>query len=231
MLPNGNRGGANIMGKPKKEKKLTPRQMKQLQNFNTLRKKLLEKGYTEKKLSFDLVKANLVAFISTLPIVLVLLVLYIVVNGVDQTASGSGFMFIIMVLVGIVIHELIHGAVGAVFAKNKWQSIHFGFDWATFTPYCHCAEALSVAQYALVVVLPTLFLGFLPYLIGLAFSRLPIALYGLLFIFMGGGDAYILWLLRKERQGIILDHPFLGGCVIFHPQHQDDQSMLAMLEE
>ena len=48
---------------------------------------------------------------------------------------------------------------------------------------------------------------------------------------MGGGDAYILWLLRKERQGIILDHPFLGGCVIFHPQHQDDQSMLAMLEE
>ena len=94
-----------------------------------------------------------------------------------------------------------------------------------------CRKWLSVAQYALVIVLPTLLLGFLPYLIGLAFSLLPIALYGLLFIFMGGGDAYILWLIRKERQGVILDHPFLGGCVIFHPQLQDDQSMLAMLEE
>ena len=64
-------------------------------------------------------------------------------------------MFIIMVLVGIVIHELIHGAVGAVFAKNKWQSIPLRVRTGQPYPYCHCAEALQ-AQYALVIVLPTL---------------------------------------------------------------------------
>ena len=51
------------MGKTKKEKEINSRQMKQPQPISTLYgKKLLEKGYTEKKLSFDLVKANLGGF-------------------------------------------------------------------------------------------------------------------------------------------------------------------------
>lgn len=213
------------MAKPEKNKELTPLQEKRLRQFNSVREALLEKGYTEKELSFDLLKANLVVFVTTLPIVLVLCVLYFVVNGVDRTAFGSGFLFIVMMLLGIVLHELIHGAVGAAFARHKWRAVHFGFDWATFTPYCHCAEALSVPQYALVVALPTLLLGFLPYFIGLAFGLWPLACYGLLFIIMGGGDAYILWLIRKERHGIILDHPVLAGCVIFYPKPQAGQTL------
>jgi len=184
---------------------------------------LLEKGYTEKNLSFSMLKAQMMALVMTLPVVLVLGGLYIVVNGVGERASGAGFwlLFIVVMLAGIVLHELIHGAVGAAFTKKKWRSIHFGVDWATLTPYCHCAEPLSMPQYALLCALPTVVLGFLPYLLGLVSGYGPAAWYGLLFILAGGGDAYMLWLIRKERHGLILDHPYLAGCVVFYPNQQD----------
>jgi len=112
------------------------------------------------------------------------------------------------------------GAVSAVLAKGKWQSVHFGIHWSSLTPYCHCGETLSMPKYALVIAMPTIVLGFLPYLIGLVFGLLPVVHFGLLFIIAGGGDAYILWRIRKERHGLILDHPYLLGCVVFYPKLQ-----------
>jgi hypothetical protein len=206
---------------PENKHQLSPRQRERVENFNSLREGLLAKGFAEKILTVSMLKANLMVFVTTLPAVLVLYGLYIIVNGVERRSyGGSGFLFILALLLGIVLHELIHGTVWAVYCKNKWQSVHFGVNWATLTPYCHCAEALSIPKYAIGCAMPTILLGFLPYLFGLAFNHLPIAHFGLLFILAGGGDAYILWLIRKEKHSLILDHPYLVGCIVFYPNRQ-----------
>ncbi|WP_231133348.1 DUF3267 domain-containing protein [Capillibacterium thermochitinicola] len=171
-----------------------------------------------------MLKANLVAFVMAFPIALVLYLLYLVVNGTGQQGSGPRFLFIVLFLLGIVLHELIHGAVFAAFAKDKWRAVRFGIHWPTLTPYCSCVEALSLPKYVLICAMPTIIFGLLPYFIGLAFGLSTLAYFGLLFIFAGGGDAYILWMIRKERQGLILDHPYLVGCVVFSPKLSDSCS-------
>ena len=46
---------------------------------------------------------------------------------------GITFLFAI---VGIVVHELIHGLTWACYAKSGWKSISFGVMWKMLTPYC-----------------------------------------------------------------------------------------------
>ena len=53
--------------------------------------------------------------------------------------SDWGITFI-LAIIGIVVHELIHGLTWACFAKNGWKSISFGVWWKVLTPYCHCNE-------------------------------------------------------------------------------------------
>lgn len=40
-------------------------------------------------------------------------------------------------------------------------------------------------------------------------------MFGVVHIIAGGGDIYILWMIRKAKNAIIVDHPYLVGCVAF----------------
>ncbi|KEH88525.1 hypothetical protein Z965_04595 [Clostridium novyi A str. BKT29909] len=42
-----------------------------------------------------------------------------------------------------------------------------------------------------------------------------LAMFGVVHIIAGGGDIYILWMIRKAKNAIIVDHPYLVGCVAF----------------
>ena len=58
-------------------------------------------------------------------------------------------IFFVLVILGIIAHELIHGITWAIFTKNGFKSIKFGIMLKMLTPYCHCKEPLKVNQYAL----------------------------------------------------------------------------------
>ena len=131
--------------------------MKQLQSFNTLRK-ITGKGYTERGLSFDLVKANSLAFISTYQCS-GSLVLYKRINGVDQAADPDLCYYH---SVGRNCHSRI----------DSWCSRAFLQEQMAVDPLLLTGHALPLTVIVptlswpntLVIVLPTLLLGFLPYL-------------------------------------------------------------------
>ena len=79
----------------------------------------------------------------------------------DDVAHSDIFVFVILIL-GIVIHELIHGATWSMFAKHGFKSIKFGILWGKLTPYCHCEEPLMVKHYIMGAITPAIILGFIP---------------------------------------------------------------------
>ena len=96
-----------------------------------------------RKVAIDIVKANIFAIVIMMVAAIVFLVPFFWIwadkKPVGELLGGIGdwgTAFILM-FVGIVVHELIHGLTWACYAKSGWKSISFGVMWKLLTPYCH----------------------------------------------------------------------------------------------
>ena len=127
-----------------------------------------------------------------------------------------GILFALLVIVGIVVHELIHGFFFGLFAKNGFRSIRFGVMWQMLTPYCHCKVPLKIKHYFLGALMPALLLGFIPAVMALFNGNGMMLLLGIFFIGAAAGDFMVVWTLRKERPDTyVQDHPSEAGCFVY----------------
>lgn len=131
---------------------------------------------------------------------------------------GHFYVFVILavILIGIILHEFIHGLTWSQFAKNGLKSMKYGILWKHITPYCHCKEPLSVQHYIIGVLMPGIILGFLPCILAILTGNLMLLEFGLFFTYAAGGDFMIFNLIRKESKGtLVQDHPSEAGCILY----------------
>ena len=141
-----------------------------------------------------------------------------------SNARSEVFLYFIISLIttlilGSVIHELIHRFSWAFFGHKPLNAIKFGFQWQTLTPYAHCHEPMEVQAYRLGGIMPLVVLGILPSLIGIGAGNGWIMFFGFLFTVAVGGDLLVLWLIRDVRPSqLVEDHPTQVGCYLIGTQ-------------
>ncbi|MDO5519019.1 MAG: DUF3267 domain-containing protein [bacterium] len=206
----------------KKERKLSPAELKRKAGFESKVQEMEQNGYVKMDLTIGIVKANFLAVIVMLPIMILFRLIYLArVKGEISVNFGSPelLLFLGVSLGLIVLHELIHGVTWAYMAKEGFQSIEFGIVWKMLTPYCTCSSELKKKQYILGAMMPTIVVGMLPVVIGIVLNLPFFYLIGQFMILGGGGDALIiLQLLRHKENGkecVYLDHPYELGIVVF----------------
>jgi len=187
-------------------------------------------NYQKEKLTISEVKANILAVLFIFPIFIAYSLPYyliwkdnisidklkIIIQNLKFNIIGYGLFFLLTLIFGIVLHELIHGITWAKFTKHGFKSIKFGILLKMLTPYCHCKEPLMVKQYILGAIMPAIILGFIPALYAIIFGNFYLLIFGLFFTFAAGGDFLIVNLLRKEKMtDFVQDHPSEVGCYIF----------------
>jgi hypothetical protein len=190
-------------------------------------------GYKKELLTFDLMKANLYAIFSIIPILILYGVPFVLLwrnsfskvalkNFIDEFTLGiwGNFVSILLVMtIGIIVHELIHGITWAMYAKNGFKSIKFGVLWKALTPYCHCSEPLKVKHYITGGIMPAIILGFLPFIYSLFTGNVLWLFFGIFFTMAAIGDFLIVNLVRKENMNsLVLDHPSEVGCYVFRKE-------------
>ena len=99
-------------------------------------------NYTEKKLTIDLKKANIYSLKILLYSCVVFLIPYVFLwqyqfsfehftatfkRLIEKYTFLSGFIPLVFIVLGIVLHELIHGLTFLPFCKKGFKSIKFGF--------------------------------------------------------------------------------------------------------
>jgi len=188
-------------------------------------------NYRQEKLTINLVRANIFGILIIIPILLLFALPYWLIWA-DQfqpenlrkllTGISPGFVYgqtllvFIILLAGIVIHELIHGITWARFTENGFRAMKFGVIWKMLTPYCHCKEPLKVGQYILGGVMPAVILGIIPCIIAIIIGHFGLLLFGIFFTMAAAGDFLIIHLLWKEKkEDLVLDHPSEAGCYIY----------------
>jgi uncharacterized integral membrane protein len=185
-------------------------------------------GYQKEELTMDAARANVVAVMVSLPILVILAIPFLIINvqsfEVQDLKEEFHFwarplgVFIVLAVMagGIIVHELIHGLTFLLFAKEGFKSIKFGILMKTFTPYCHCKEPLLVWQYILSTLMPAIVIGIIPCLIAMFTANIGLMLFGIFFTIAAAGDFIIIYLLRKQPAGnLVQDHPEKIGCYIF----------------
>jgi hypothetical protein len=150
------------------------------------------------------------------PIAIVQALAFFILHGlppIPTKSSTIGFGFLL--LLGILIHELIHVAAWAGISKKPLSVFKLGFQWQSLTPYAHCMEPMDVRSYRLGSFAPGFLLGILPWTVSLFTGDILLFLFGLLFTTAAGGDFLILWVIRGLKPGTLVeDHPFNAGCYI-----------------
>ena len=185
-------------------------------------------NYKKEKLTINLMWANIFGLLILIPIVLIFgLPYYLLYNKeidfknimdglVLQDIAYGGLYVFGAIILGIVVHELIHGITWARFAKNGFKSIKFGVLWKMLTPYCHCKEPLNVSQYMIGAIMPAIILGFIPLILAIFIGNLGLLIFGMFFTLAAGGDFLIINLIRKEnKDDLVQDHPSEAGCYIY----------------
>ena len=165
-----------------------------------------------KERTISLSAMNLLGVVVMPVVVGIIIFLYFKMNpdmDVKQTikAQNIGVVLGIFIL-STLMHELIHGLCFAKFAKSGCKAIKFGIMWKSLAPYCHCKEFVVVWQYRVVVLMPTVILGFIPVIIGFALSNFMLVLVSAVMIVAGIGDFMTLWMCRDlDKNSLIMDHP------------------------
>lgn len=205
-------------------RKLSAAETKRLDKYTELKAGLCAEGYEERDMTVSLVFANVMAFVLTLPIIAVFVVLFFIKNielapAINERTILGVLLFLVLLAALVVLHELIHGLTWAVFAKNHWKAISFGFIAEYLTPYCTCGEPLKRGQYIIGALMPTILLGIVPSVIAIFTGSHFLLGIGSLMIMSGGGDLTIVLklLLRKEngKQCVYVDHPYKVGLMVF----------------
>ena len=174
----------------------------------------------KRMVAIDIVKANVFAVLILVVSAISLFVPFFLIwrgTPVDTLLGNrvSWGVFMVGLLVGTVVHELIHGLVWACFAKSGWQSISFGVLWKMLTPYCHCSEPMRIRGYMAGALMPCIVLGIVPSVVALFIGSLPLLVWGVIFISAAAGDIWMTWLLTKENpNSLVFDHTSEAGFYI-----------------
>lgn len=182
----------------------------------------------ERKETINIVTANVVSIGILLISAIVLYGIFFMVydsrsrfnsNTLGSIVDNFGTLylkFMIVLIVGVIVHELIHGLTWGLYAKSKFKSISFGVMWKMLTPYCHCSEPLKVPHYAVGALMPLITLGLIPAVVAICLGSLFWLNMSIIFIAAAAGDIMIVWKLRKEnRNNMILDHPTEAGYLVY----------------
>ena len=202
-----------------KNRKLSEQEENRAAVFDTLASHLQEEGYQRKDLTISVKDANIKGMIAVAPDVIVWILLYIVFN-TGKSMNTPMILLVPLVIVGIVVHELLHGFVWGLCCEEHFRSISFGFIWKMLTPYCTCSQPLKQSYYIAGSIAPYLLLGILPCAIGVISSNLLVFLFGIIMVTGAAGDILIIRMIRKDGRtdALYLDHPYECGTVAFYKE-------------
>lgn len=184
--------------------------------FAQIRADCERQGWRSEDHTISVVRANLMAFVTVGPAAVLCGTLYALLLPDSRMVWSwrRSALFLLLMLAGIFIHELLHGFGWGLFVRDR-RSISYGVLWKQATPYCACSEPLSAGKYLVGTLMPFAVLGIGLFLLSLACRDRMLLCLALINILAAGGDTTVAWMLRGCRGALVLDHPTQCGFVAF----------------
>jgi len=172
-------------------------------------------GYQPEMKTVSILKANLIS----IPFLIVVgglsvWIYYKVWHSFEWNGMSNALWMCGAIVVGIVVHELIHGFTWMVVTRQSFK--HLSFGTMAGAVYCHIDVPMKKRPYIIGAVMPLLLLGVIPTVIAIVLGSTFWLVFGIIFIVSAIGDIMIMWKIRREpSDALIYDHPTDAGCVVY----------------
>lgn len=194
-------------------------------------------GYKRKLRVFNLGKINVVAVVLFFVFAAIGLAINLLAAKTPYLATGSVAgdigLSVGLIVVGLFAHEGLHGLAAMLFGKVRPSDIAFGFKIKDGLLYCHCKKPLEGKAYCLMLVLPLIFTGLVPFAICTALGGLmQICVFALL-IAGAAGDVIMLCgvISNRDTQRTVLDHPDMTAYYAYYPEGDLPEGFTETTEE
>lgn len=130
----------------------------------------------------------------------ILVPLFLLIHGVPSV-SASWWLVLAAFVVGIPVHELIHGMTCAYVSDNNYKSISYGVSLTRFCAYCRYTRPVDVPMRYWVSLMPFFVLAVAPAVAALVGGWAPVLLFAI--INFGGSSSDIhksFTLYRSNRK-------------------------------
>lgn len=122
---------------------------------------------------------------------------------------------VVAFVVLIIAHEATHALGWILFAGVPTSAIRFGIAWKTLSPYAHSTVPMLASGYRVGVILPLIFTGILPVVVGTLANLGWLTAAGAILISGAIGDLLVLWVIRGVAgTARVIDHPENAGCYV-----------------
>lgn len=119
----------------------------------------------------------------------------IILYGIRNLSWALIFLF--FVILGIVLHELIHALTFSLFLPSKLKGVQFGFNKEHGIPFVHIIEPISIIGFRIGAIMPLIILGLFPVIFGFILGHISLTLFGIIFILSSSGDILLINKTRK----------------------------------
>ena len=189
------------------------------ETFEKIKAQLHEQGYRKKDVTITSGKAMILGVLYALPFVIVFGLLYrffLIKRAHLLEVSGLSFyiLFIAIIAISVVIHELLHGVGWAVASGKGWNVVRFNMN--AMMPSCACKVALEKKAYLFGVLTPFAVLGFGSVCFIFIYPGTVSFLTMVVNFVSAGADLMIACNVLKERDVLIADHPKEAGYIAFY---------------
>ncbi|MCI9019552.1 MAG: DUF3267 domain-containing protein [Eubacterium sp.] len=189
------------------------------ENFEEIKAQLHKQGYHEKDVTITSGKAMISGAAYALPFVIAFGLLYrflLIERAYLLEASGLSFyiIFIAIIAVSAVIHELLHGAGWAAASGKGWNVVRFNIN--AMMPSCACKVPLEKKAYLFGVLTPFAVLGAGSVCFLFLYPGTVSFLTMIVNVISAGADLLIACNVLKERDVLIADHPTEAGYIAFY---------------
>lgn len=193
---------------------------------------------TEKKktnLSIPLKDINIAALPMFLILIIVQIASFVLFNGTGQFFAGQSTSSWIILgssfILGIVLHEFLHGLGFAYASGNNLSVVKYGFDAKTLTPYAHCKVPIKAGPYRIGAALPGVLMGVIPWIVSVILNDAMLFYFSVFFLTAASGDMLILLIIKDvDKNDLVEDHPSAAGCYVYGSKEYEVPKFFKYLE-
>ena len=134
----------------------------------------------------------------------------------DNASLQRLITYLVVFVIGVVIHELIHGFFCARYIKNGFKSVKIGFKFPF--AYAESKEVMPTNKFIIGLIMPMIILGVIPSIIATIIGNQYLLLFGYAFIVAGSGDTLILFRIFKDRKSTWFENlPSINKWYVYKP--------------
>lgn len=192
---------------------------KENKTFNSVQANLKASGFRKKDVTIPPGKAMVLGIVYALPFIITLGLLYrfiLIERAHLSEVGGLSFyiMFITIIAISVVIHELLHGIGWAISSGEGWKVVRFNIN--ALMPSCACKVALKKQAYLIGVLAPFSVLGSGSILFVFVYPGTVSLLTLMVNFIAAGADLLIAFSVLREGNCLIADHPTKAGYIAFY---------------